>query len=595
MSVAILSVHSHGDRSFLDDADLARLSGDLRQAGVPSDLVLVALGRDEDDPAFPALVEVLRGYDVIAFERVWSAALIHALRAALPGKTLVHVRGEHVLEDVPADWIVGGDVRATLPALALFLRGERRRPPPGTEERTETGARRHDEPSLERPREHFDRPNLRPRIVNPEAFAADRSFAIRGNAGCPYQADARDNPVYAGAKLPDGLGRGCAFCTTGNHYEGRSASAAAAYVLDQLRHVRSEAPEITRIVLKDQNPFAYLTEVVETAAKEGLGGFTLMLETRADWLLRSQARFERALDVARGERIRLVPFLVGIENFSQPELDRYNKGIEASTNVAFLEWLWALRERYGETLDLDRASFGFVLFSPWTTLEDLEANHRAIVRTRFDRLRGRLLHSRARLYPDTALYYLAERDGLFADAFAPGHDTSKRYGYFPARPWRHADARVARFSELATALVDEGGGKDEVRIFGALLEAFRAAGDGWASVTADAIRAELTRPPRDLELWRRFAALVAPLPTSGALEGGWSFDRLQRTEHGIAVTLRRPGSDPFELAVVLRGRPAPASELARSRHYTIGTPERLEGAQRAIAVRVADAIVRGDA
>jgi NAD(P)-dependent dehydrogenase (short-subunit alcohol dehydrogenase family) len=40
--------------------------------------------------------------------------------------------------------------------------------------------------------------------------------------------------------------------------------------------------------------------VVEDCAAEGVGGFTLLLETRADWFMRNARRFERALEVARG-------------------------------------------------------------------------------------------------------------------------------------------------------------------------------------------------------------------------------------------------------------------------------------------------------
>lgn len=590
---AILSIHSHGDRSFLDDADLARLSGDLRQLDLPSDLVVVALAQGLEDPAFLPLVQALAEYRVVVFERVWNAELVAALRRSLPGVIFVQLRGEHELRGAEADWVLTSEPRLGLPALIEFLAGLRPRPPAGCRERVGEGVRVHDAPSLSRPRRLLDRPNLHPRVIRPEAFTGARSFAIRGNGGCPYQADARDNPAYAGVSLPAGLGRGCAFCTTGNHYEGRPAAEASAHVLDQLRWVRAEAPSIERVVLKDQNPFAYLTELVERAVDEGLGPFTLMLETRADWMLRSGVRFERALEAAGPGGLRLVPFLVGIENFSQPELDRYNKGIRAETNVAFLEWLWELRARFGDTLALDEASFGFVLFSPWTTLDDLETNHRAIVRTRFDRLRGRLLHSRARLYPDTALYYLAQRDGLFADAHAPGHDNAQRYGYFPARPFRHADPRVEHFARLATALVDETGGKDEVRAFGLLLDAFRSQDP--ASISLASLHAQLARPARDPALWDRFARLLHPLPVDAELPGGFCIAELVPREGGLRVALRHGAEAPFTLSILLRrAGPAPRTALVRSRHYDVVAPEGLTASQRAAALAIGGAIERGD-
>ncbi|MFT3769693.1 MAG: hypothetical protein QM820_30010 [Minicystis sp.] len=573
--VAILSFHSHGDRSFLDDRDLAIASGDLRDDGIPSDLVLVAFGAgDEQDRAVEAqLVAALDPYDTIVFERVWSAALVARLRAALPGRIFIHCRGEHVLDDPPADYICPGDLRQSLPALIDYIGGKAGAPPKGSLVKKDGAWIAAGLPSLAPPRPRRYAPNLRPVIVNPDGFPGSRTFSIQGNNGCPYQADARDNPIYAGAVIPEGLGRGCAFCTTGNDYEARPAADTARFVLEQLRYVRTTAPELQRIVLKDQNPFAYLTEVVQTLAAEGLGPFTLMLETRADWLTRSARRFDDALRAAKAGRIRISPFLVGIESFSQPELDRYNKGTTAEANIEFIERLWSLRERYGETLDLESASFGFVLFSPWTTLDDLENNLHAIQRTRFDKLRGRVLHSRARLYPDTALYYLAERDGLFIEAYREGEDASRRYGYYPARPWRFLHDDVAHFAALATKIVEQTGGRDEIAIFAQLVKAFRSTND-YRSITADRILAahaaesgrarEANRAPPALR--QRFERLVRPLPIDGSFAGGWSVTDLVTAPGLLRVHLGRAGEEPVVLEIVPRGD---GPSYARSRHYDI--------------------------
>lgn len=589
--VAILSFHSHGDRSFLDDRDLAIVSGDLRDDGVACDLVLVAFGAGEaqDRAALDRLAAALDPYDAVVYERVWSAALVADLRAALPGRAFIHCRGEHALDDPPADYICPGELRRSLPALIDHLRGAGRAPPHGALVKQDGAWVSMGAPSLAPPKTRRYAPNLRPIIINPEGFPASRTFSIQGNEGCPYQADARDNPEYAGAKIPDGLGRGCAFCTTGNSYEAKPAREAAAFVLEQLRYVRAHAPELARLVLKDQNPFAYLTEVVETVAAEGLGPFTLMLETRADWLMRSARRFDDALRAARAGGIRISPFLVGIENFSQPELDRYNKGIRAETNVEFIEWLWTLRDRHGDTLDLASASFGFVLFSPWTTLDDLEANLRAIQRTRFDALRGRVLLSRARLYPDTALYYLAERDGLFTDTYREGEDSSRRYGYYPARPWRFLHDDVAHFAALATELVEQTGGRDEIALFSRLVAAFRAAADHRTLTAAQILDQPHEAPPA---LRRRFERLVRPIPIDGSFADGFRITDLVTAPGLLRVHLRRAGEEPVILEIVPRGA---GPSLARSRHYDIRTPNAaLSPAQRRAVTEVCRAIAGND-
>lgn len=580
--VAILSFHSHGDRSFLDDRELALACGDLRDDGLACDLVLVAFGAGEeaDRAVERQLALALAPYDAVVFERIWSAALVARLRAALPGRTFIHCRGEHVLDDPPADYLCPGDLRQDLPVLLDYLRGAVRAPPARALVKRDGAWVSAGAPGLPAPRPRRYAPDLRPVIVNPDGFPASRTFSILGNRGCPFQADARDNPAYAGVAIPAGLGRGCAFCTTGNDYEARPD--AAAFVLEQLRYLRAHAPELRRLVLKDQNPFGYLTEVVQTVAAEGLGPFTLMLETRADWLTRSGRRFDEALRAAQAGGIRIAPFLVGIESFSQPELDRYNKGTTALANEAFVERLWALRERHGETLDLESASFGFVLFSPWTTLDDLEANLRAIQRTRFDALRGRVLLSRARLYPDTALYYLAERDGLLVDAFREGEDASRRYGYYPAHPWRFAHEEVAHFAALATQLVEQTGGRDEIALFARLVEAFRAAAD-FRAVTAAQILASHAAAGEggphlrvSPALRQRFERLVRPLPLDGSFADGWSVTELATAPGLLRVRLGRGGEPAVVMEIVPRGAgPQGAGpRYARSRHYDI----RLRGA-----------------
>ncbi len=530
--VGFVSPHSHGDRSFLDDSALALAAGRARAAGHDARLVVVALdGADPSaTPAFARLVDALRGFDVVIYERVWSRAIPAALVAALPASTLVHWRGEHALADPPGRFEV--ETRA-LPELLDHLAGRRATVPVGARVRTADGWRPGLGPLTATPDARY-LPDLAPLVVNAEDLPADRVLSIDGNAGCPYQADARTNPLYAGVAIPDGLGRGCGFCTTGNHHQARPQAETIAAVLAQLIYVRREAPAITRLVLRDQNPFGYLGELLEQCATRGVGGFTLLLQTRADWLLAGGRRFAAALDAAARAGIVITPFLIGIESFAQSELDRMNKGVTVEQNLAVLAALrgWAAHPAF----DLAAASFGFILFTPWTTMADLRAAYDGIVATDFDRLRGRILTARLRLYPDTALYYLAEHDGLLADDGASLEP--ERFGYFPDRAWRFRDPGVARFAAVAAATSDATGGRDERRLFRALLDAF--ADDAGVDVTAAGVLGRVTAPspaaasvrPRsqrtvELDLGRGCGATCALCPPSvrtsdldDALRGG---------------------------------------------------------------------------
>ena len=571
--VGFLSLHSHGDRSFLDDSALALAAGRARRRGDDAQLVLVALdGRAPDVAAtagFAALVAALRGFDVIVYERVWTRAIPAALVAALPDAVVVHWRGEHALDDPPGGYQV--ETRA-LPDLLDHLAGRRPSLPVGAHARTDVGWR----PGLGALAAPVDRayvPDLAPIVVNSDGLPAERVLSIDGNAGCPYQADARANPRYAGVAIPDGIGRGCAFCTTGNHYEARPQAETIAAVLEQLTYARREAPTLTRLVLRDQNPFGYLAELLEQCAATGVGGFTLLLQTRADWLLAGERRLQRALDAAARAGITITPFLVGIESFSQDELDRLNKGVTVAQNLALLAALrrWDAHPAF----DLAHASFGFILFTPWTTLADLRAAYDGIVATELDRLRGRLLTARVRLYPDTALYYLAAHDGLLADDGASLQP--ERFGYFPDRAWRFRDPVVARFAALAAAASDASHGRDERQVFRALLELF-AESDGSSATVADVLaRAKPPAPTRatpapppgrsqrtvEVELGRGCVpgcALCAPAPATSeldrALAGG-----------AARVVVRGGGGELATLApVIARARAAGAAEVVVAGH-----------------------------
>ena len=468
---AILSLHSHRDRSFLDDVILHHISGALRSAGIDNDLVVAHLPMGNDS-AWEALVNTLRGYPTILYQRLWDSALVARIARELPNAKLVRLVGEHDLSEAPAHHVCPADPRAVVQLL-----------------RDMAG---HAPFADELPRYA---PNMKPRYVTEDARPKSLSFPITGNVGCPYQTDARQNPVFAGVDIPKEYGRGCGFCTTGNHYEYKPKDEALEWALLQLRYLRTHAPELSTLVLRDQNPFYYLTEFVEAAEREHLGPFTLRIESRADWWLQNATRFVRALEAAQRSSIKLAPFLVGIENFSQTELDRFNKGATSETLVAFLGALRRWHFDFANALDLSHAAFGFIMFTPWTTLADLRTNLDCIRKTGMDRYRGHLLLSRARLYPDTALYWLAKRDGLLAEDYEkPEDDASARYGYLPARPFRFRDAKVARIADVAAEYITEHGGRDQPQLLEVLLRLVEQAADP-TLVNADDVRRAIGDKP----------------------------------------------------------------------------------------------------
>jgi hypothetical protein len=238
-------------------------------------------------------------------------------------------------------------------------------------------------------------------------------------------------------------------------------------------------------------------------------------------------------------------------------------------------------------------------------MQDLEANLAGIRRTKFDRLRGSILLSRARLYPDTALYYLAERDGLLADDFASeGDNASRRYGYYPSHPWKHAHADVAHFAALATELAERNGSRDMVNLFQALLDEFGAAGESWSAISVDGVwkryqgmvgegtRSAAPLAPAGEALRGRFARLVQPLSFDGAFAGGWRFGRLRACPGLVAVELQHAVEPPLVVELVPRGQ---GPYFRRSRHYEIrAAGQEFTVAQREALTVLSEAIAGND-
>lgn len=156
----------------------------------------------------------------------------------------------------------------------------------------------------------------------------------------------------------------------------------------------------------------------------------------------------------RGHTLVLGP--IGLENFSAAENARLNKGIDQdqARRAARLIDSW-LRDFPDAVAQENR--FGFILFTPWTTLDDLVTNldgARALgIDPRFF-LRRRLV-----FLTDSPLQRLAERDGLLDPRDAASLRRFERFRasdpgcrHFPDeqdRPWRFRDPVVGAVCEIA--------------------------------------------------------------------------------------------------------------------------------------------------
>ncbi len=435
-SVALLLFQVAQERNFIHDDWIPAVSSELRRLGVDNDIFETTLsamadgdhgdGAHDDAAVLDSLADRLRGrYHTLAYTRLWSEAVFRGLHARLPGVVWVYLGDARVAFD-------GTDHRLAIQQVATLAEIAR----------SAARGRAVDPTALALATvdlSHAQRDANLVRIRVGEQSRPDRPAVVHGSPGCAYGADVRDNPYFANVPFPDDAKivlKGCSFCGTGG-IPRKPAGQVLDSVLAQLDNILQSEPATSRIQINDQNPLPYLIEFVSRATERAQRPLEILIETRADWFLGGLAVFERALAAAERGGHRILLFLVGIENFSQRALDRLNKGATPEQNVRVVEECRRLRRAFPRSYSETRAAFGFILYDPWTELDDLATNAVTCERIQFREFRGQLSRAKLRLYPDTALYYKAKHEGLLAERFPyDAMDSARRYGYEAEVPWR---------------------------------------------------------------------------------------------------------------------------------------------------------------
>lgn len=405
-----LTIFTKQETSYFLDMHLAYLAGALRAQGVRADLA-EAYQRRGDEPYNADLFERVRafvaagGYARVVVSRAWDASVLEAIASA-PNRP--EVLPFERFDQAPVLATVH-DVLAAEPVLDVTVLNADFRPPP---------------PWL----------------------------TLFGDDSCIWRRDVRESTFLAGCPLPtDGSVslRGCSFCRIRKDAPRRAAARIWPSVERQLRRLAALRPDARDFVLIDQAPFSYVGRVVRLLGELGATGATLHLQSRVDVFLKNLGRFEDALALAGQAGVRLSPYLVGIESFSDAELERLHKGVTAADNERFLTELDRLAAAWAPALATEGWSFGFLLFTPWTTLADLDTNLAAFRRVGMTRFRGDEILTKLRLTPDLPLTHKAAADGLLQEAWPHAFlSNAARWGYEAELPWRFADLAVQRVADL---------------------------------------------------------------------------------------------------------------------------------------------------
>lgn len=442
MRVAFFHPYKMADHYFveaIETAQIADLCADGHHAEAADYLFDPARSEEEQIAEMRAAL-VREGYDLVFLERPWSDEMVRALsglRVAAYARPELVERG---LVDLGLIDVSRDAVRALVRALA---NGEPLTTVPGVVFREGGEVRRTDvAPNLSVLRElggasfaHGKRRVLSRRGAN------EQRAVVLANLGCAYRNVPNRTGVFDGVPMPDDVSTaGCTFCDA-TAYERMTEDQAIALIVRQVAAVLRDRPEVREIAIKDDYAVRFLGRLGDALRPLGLGDREVLLSARAEYLLDLREEIEAAL--SGGFPTSLGFYLIGFENFSQPELDRFNKGTSAARIEGVLSLMRDWSARFPGRFRVTPTG-GFILFTPWTTLEDLRANLGAFRRLGFERYRGQALLSQLRLYPHLPLYWLAKRDGLLVEAFEREEmSDAHRRGYEADHAWRFADPRVA--------------------------------------------------------------------------------------------------------------------------------------------------------
>ncbi|NOY93270.1 MAG: hypothetical protein GXP55_18955, partial [Deltaproteobacteria bacterium] len=497
LRVRFVSAHGSPHADYFPDSLLGLICAEARRRGY--DAARLRLHYHGQDPTRDAAIRErfvawLResAPDVIFFDRLFDIAPVETYRAIAPSTTVVMLtRGDSVSPMAGVDYLIGatpglerertrrsptpGELcRSSVELLDALERGEDESRVPGVS-RMSAEQIIFGTPSTRLPLPRPFAPVLEADVIAPGDARPIERHTLFGNAGCPYGQDPLKQPHFAQLTLPADrpMARlGCAFCCMGGDYDARPDEEVIEELVEQACWLAKHVPDLRELVLEDQAPLRYLGRVLERCAERGAPNLRWLFASRSDALLRQGRLIEEALSTATRTGAELELYLTGFESFCDAELQRFNKGVDVQTQLAAVERCRELRRLHPRHFGFTRArGHSLVLWSPWTTPEDLGESLEQIRAHGLCELFDELGKNRLRLYEDLPLYWAARRDHALLDDWQEGDEGSARLkGYNTERPWRFLDERTRLGYALAEALRARLGAQSEVAQLRAAVE-----------------------------------------------------------------------------------------------------------------------------
>jgi hypothetical protein len=261
-------------------------------------------------------------------------------------------------------------------------------------------------------------PDYRAERLDPEVPTADHFQQIIVEPRCLYARTITTNPFFEGID-PDRLAHpiGCSFCPQGKRQRAHLRPPDALQrVLLQVRRYHETVPDELRrrrFLLFVTPMLPRMGEFLTHLAALSLPPAEWYLTCRVDELLRMGDALRAGLPVVAAAGHRLHLWQVGLENYSEEENRRFNKGVTREQADRFIDLVDELEAAHpGAFVFRAHGGFAMIVFTPWTTVADLRANVDGLRRHRLGRDASFALTTRLMLRHGTPIAALAERDGL---------------------------------------------------------------------------------------------------------------------------------------------------------------------------------------
>lgn len=313
------------------------------------------------------------------------------------------------------------------------------------------------------------------RRVPANAFARTLSPVVQVVAGprCTYTRSLTENPFYRDRGIPDTHG-GCTFC--GREWRPYRVGSFLDFAVRQV--VQADADLADQPLVFDIQSAAVwdrLEAFFDRIAAAGVRPLRVYVSPRLDEILAAAGTIDRLLPrlAARGDGLAF--YSSGVENFSDVENQRLNKGLDAATIDAATALIVAWREAFPDTFSFppDQEGLSTILFTPWTTLADVRTNLERYASNPLIAARA-CLGSRLLLYHGRPVTDLAAADGVLVEDFDDhaGEAGCKIEWDQRELPWRFLHPEVALLARFARRVSELGGiaADDPERI---LLEAWQ--------------------------------------------------------------------------------------------------------------------------